>query len=395
MRMTRIGKAALSGLILPLLAISPQPAAAKRVAGADRPLVFDVHADLPKPDGSEDRIAIDLLRRGGVDAIAIAAFVPTGAHDAAGYAAAAKALDERLRAIHAIAAAHSDKAAIARSATDIRRIVASGRTAIVVSFLNAYALGEDDDGIARLYREGVRIAGLAHRGNNAFADSSRLLPDDRPDENGGLSARGRRAVAEMNRLGILIDISQLTPAGVAQTLALSRAPVIASHSDVRALVDNPRNLSDAQLRAIAAKGGVVAINAFGAYLHKVTPAERARIDAAAAKVGGNPMDGIRMADAPTKAFLAEVGDIYHAGTSVADLVDHIDHAVRLIGIDHVAISSDFNHGGGVIGWHDAGETRNVTAELRRRHYSQADIAKLWSGNALRVLAAAERAATAR
>jgi len=199
----------------------------------------------------------------------------------------------------------------------------------------------------------------------------------------------------MNRLGILIDISQLTPAGVAQTLALSRAPVIASHSNVRALVDNPRNLSDAQLRAIAAKGGVVAINAFGAYLHKVTPAERARIDAAAAKVGGNPMDGIRMADAPTKAFLAEVGDVYHAGTSVADLVDHIDHAVRLIGIDHVAISSDFNHGGGVIGWHDAGETRNVTAELRRRHYSQADIAKLWSGNALHVLAAAERAATAR
>jgi len=356
------------------------------------PLVFDAHADLPKGDGSPDKVSIERLRQGGVDAVALAVFVPTGPRTTAGYASAAHVRDERIQAIRQLAQANPDKAAIALSAADVRKIAASGRTAIVISFLNAYSLGEDEQEIARLHRAGVRILGLAHRGNNAFADSSRLLPDDTPDENGGLSPRGKRAVAEMNRLGILIDVSQLTPAGVAQTLALSRVPVIASHSDVRALVDNPRNLTDAQLRAIAAQGGVVAINAFGAYLHKVTPAERARIAAASAKVGGNPMDGIRMADAPTKAFLAEVGDIYHAGTSVSDLADHIDYAVKLIGIDHVAISSDFNHGGGVIGWQDASEAGGVTAELVKRGYSQAQIDKLWSGNLLRVLATAERGA---
>jgi microsomal dipeptidase-like Zn-dependent dipeptidase len=186
----------------------------------------------------------------------------------------------------------------------------------------------------------------------------------------------------------------LSDAAFNDVLHLTRAPVIATHSDIRALVDNGRNLTDAQLDAIKANGGVVAINAFSAYLRPQDPAVAAKVESLQRRyniVGGK---GVRLTPEQLTSYNTAFHDLLgeQAKATVPDLVGAIDYAVKRIGIDHVAISSDFNHGGGVIGWSNEGEAGNVTAELVRRGYSEADIAKLWSGNVLRVWATALAAA---
>jgi membrane dipeptidase len=226
--------------------------------------------------------------------------------------------------------------------------------------LNAYPLASDIDQLDEWYKRGVRILGYTHAGNNDWSDSSRPSKalNDKPDEHGGLSDLGKKGVARLNDLGILIDVSQLTTPAVKQVLSLTRAPVVASHSGLKAIVDVPRNLSDEELDLIKKNGGVVQVVGFSNYLRK----------APAAGEGGGP------------------------GTpaTVTQLVDSISYAVKRIGIDHVGISSDFNHGGGVTGWENEGEALNVTVELLRRGYSERDIAKLWGGNFLRVWAQAEK-----
>lgn len=363
-------------------------------------LVLDAHADMFAADGSKSGLSIDTgsqvdvakLKAGKVDAIVLAVFEPTGPRTREAEAVSHAAALSKLQAIKDIAAQHPADVAIAYSAADVRRIAAGGRTAILIGFLNAYTLERDVRNVEQLQKRGVRIFGLAHAGNNAFADSSRPTSSDQKDENGGLSDLGRKAVAEANRLGLLIDVSQLTPAGVNQTLALSKAPVIASHSGVRSIVDNSRNLTDDQIRAIARGGGVVGLVAFPAYLHPLTDRDKAAIAEIGKRYGGNPLEGGELSPDQTVSFFKDVGNLIRGETTVAALVDQVDHVVRLVGIDHVAISSDFNHGGGIVGWQNEGEAANVTAELLRRGYSATDIEKIWSGNVLRALDAAQNAA---
>lgn len=226
-----------------------------------RLLVLDSHVDLPAPD-AEDQASLSKLRAGGVDAVVLSAFAPTGPPTPTGRAAARAVVEAKLGAIHALA--DGPDAAIARTAADVRRISGEGRVAIIVAFLNAYPLARADD-LDSLYAQDVRVAGLAHAGNTIFADSSRPK-DGEGYRFGGLSELGRAAVGRLNDLGILVDISQLTPSGVFQTVELSRVPVVASHSGVRGVVDNPRNLTDAEIDAIAGKGGVVQLTPFNAYL---------------------------------------------------------------------------------------------------------------------------------
>ncbi|MFT6568773.1 MAG: microsomal dipeptidase-like Zn-dependent dipeptidase [Sphingomonas echinoides] len=286
--------------------------------------------------------------------------MPQGPRDAASLTHAQSEIVARDAAIHAIYERNPTIAARALSPADVRHNAATHRFSVVESLLNTWPLGDDLDALDHWYGRGVRIVGFVHAGNNQWADSSRpaLKRGDRPDENGGLTPLGKKAVARLNDLGVLIDVSQLSDAAFDQVLALSRAPVIASHSDIRAIVPNGRNLSDAQLDALKAKGGVIAINAFSHYLHNAAPA---------AADGAAPPE---------------------QRATVAELVDAIDYAVRRIGIAHVAISSDFNHGGGVVCWSHVGETGGVTAELRKRGYTPPQIAALWSGNVLRVWQAA-------
>lgn len=379
-----------------------------RAAAADaeaihrRTLVLDSHVDIllsgtparTYPAWGCTYSDLDKLKRGGVDALVYAVAVSTGPRTPEGYAAARKEADAKLAAIKAIAADNPARAQVALDAAAVRHIVAEGKTAIIIGFLNAYSLGEDVSGFDRLAAEGVRVAGLVHAGNNAFADSSRPARGT-GEEHGGLSPLGRAAVARLNDLGVLIDISQLTPAGVQQTLELSRAPVAATHSAARGLVDSPRNLSDVELDAIGKAGGVVQITAFTSYLlprpagyDQALKDLRARYGLAADGVGYQGADSLPAAQ--QTAFFAAYRGLYPEAT-VKDYVDHIDYVSKRIGVDHVGVGTDFNHGAGIKGFRDEGEAGAVTRELLARGYSEADIQKIWGGNFLRVLAAAQAA----
>lgn len=368
---------------------------------AAQTIVFDPHLDLPASatapgwTGLADptsQFDLDRARKGGLTTAAVALFVPQGVRDAATLAAAQQAFTARDAAIHAIAEHNPKLAGFARTPADVRRIVASGRFAVVESLLNAWPLGDDLDAFDRWHARGVGIVGFVHAGNNQFADSSRpALPlGDRPGENGGLSPLGKQAVKRLNDLGVLIDVSQLSDAAFDQVLALSRAPVIATHSDVRALVDNGRNLTDAQLDALKAKGGVIAINAFSAYLRPRSAATSKAVADLQAEFGLSATSATTLSPERQAEYNRRYHEIVGAEpkATVRDLVDAVDYAVKRIGVDHVALSSDFNHGGGVTGWADVGETANVTAELKRRGYTPSQIAQLWGGNVLRVWQAA-------
>ncbi|WP_216361234.1 dipeptidase [Caulobacter mirabilis] len=367
-----------------------------------RALVLDSHVDVLLPE-TPKRVYpawggtysdIDKLKAGKVDALVYAVAVSTGPRTPQGYAAAKAEADAKLAAIKAIPAETGGEAQIARSADDVRRIVGQGKVAILIGFLNAYSLGEDVDGFNRLAAEGVRVAGLVHAGNNAFADSSRPAKGT-GEEHGGLSPLGKAAVTRLNDLGVLVDVSQLTPAGLAQTLALTRAPVAATHSAARGLVDSPRNLSDAELDAIKANGGVVQVTAFTSYLLPKPAGYDQALAALRAKYG-LPVDGVayqgadNLPETEKTAFFAAYRGLYPEAT-VKTYVDHIDYVAKRIGVDHVGVGTDFNHGAGIKGFKDESEAGAVTRELVARGYRQADIDKIWGGNFLRVLAAAQAA----
>lgn len=383
----------------PSAAVAPGPDAAAIHA---RAIVIDPHADVPSPSsparaGRTDSIdtgtQIDFakLQAGGVDAIFPSVFVSQGPRTPAGYAAARAEAEAKVAAIRGIVTAHPNDAVLALSADDIERAVANHKVAIMLSMLNAYPLGRDPEALRYFYAQGVRQFGLTHSGDNDFADSSRPHREDTIPRSHGLSPLGLRAIALANDLGILVDVSQLTDEGLVQAINASRAPVIASHSNMRAIVDAPRNLSDADLDLLAAHNGVVAVNAYSAWVRPQPPEELAALRAIWTRYGvTNNGEGERLPPAQRDAYNAEYRALVPRGT-VQNLVDNIDYAVHRIGIDHVAISSDFNHGGGVTGWNDESEAGNVTAALVARGYSEADIDKLWGGNVLRVLRAAEQA----
>lgn len=355
-----------SWMLIPVLALAFATAGAAESTSAlleraralhSRILVLDAHVDVLLPDtpvrygdghgGSQ--ASIDKLRTGGVSAVVLALAVGPGARDAEGVRAARAEVDAKLVKLKQFVADSGNAAVIARSATEIEAARKAGRIAVIPGFLNARSLGKDLTALDALYRDGVRVFGLTHAGHNDWADSSR--PGDGPaQEHGGLSPLGRQAIAKLNDLGIVVDVSQLTPAGVGQVLAITRTPVIASHSGVRALVENTRNLSDAELDAIGKNGGIVHVPAFNAYLRP----------------------------APGRA-------------GVKELVDHVEYIVKRIGIDHVGIGTDFNHGSGIEGFEDESQAPNVTAELLRRGYTDEQITKLWGGNLLRVLREVEAA----
>jgi membrane dipeptidase len=346
-----------------------------------------------------DQIDLAKLERGDLDVATLALFAATHRRTPEHVAAARGEVATKLAAIRAFVAAHPDRLELARSSDDIVRIAAAGKHAILLSFLNAWWLREDGSELAALYQDGVRVLGLAHIGHNPFAFSSRPAVGfgDDPKALGGLTPAGEHAVDELNRLGIVVDVSQLTAQGVLQTVARSRAPVIASHSAVKALVDAPRNLSDSELTAIAARGGVVHIVAFHAWLRKSDAAVAAFHHAVLEPFALTPDDDPQAKLDPESyaryeaAYTAYSRQQWH-NASLADYVDAIDYAVKRIGVDHVGIASDFNHGGGVVGFANVGEAPNVTRELVRRGYSEAQIKQLWGENFLRVLREAERVA---
>lgn len=365
-----------------------------------RILVLDSHVDilLTADADSASQASLEKLQAGGVDAVVLALAVGPGGRDVEGVREARAEIDAKYAALQVFVQGSRGKAVVARSAAEIEAAHETKRIAVIPGFQNARSLGKDLGAIDALYAQGVRVFGLTHAGHNDWADSSRRAGGPL-QEHGGLSALGRQAVAKLNDLGIVIDVSQLTPSGVEQVLALSRAPVIASHSAVRSLVDHVRNLTDAELDSIKKNGGSVQVPAFNAYLHQ--PAVDFPPKARAIRTryglppeigpGAKPNDGnLTLPIEQRTAFNDEIAAAL-GRADVREYVDHIDYIAKRIGIDHVGIGTDFNHGARIAGFENESEAPNVTAELLRRGYTEAGIAKIWGGYFLRVLRAVEAA----
>ncbi len=318
----------------------------------DRVITLDTHVDIDTSNFTLDnnytsdldtRVTLPKIEAGGLDVVWFIVYTGQGPLDEEGYAAAYANAIDKFDAIHRLAEEIApDRIDIALTSDDVREIAASGRKVAMIGIENAYPIGLDLARIEEFHDRGGRYMSLAHNGHNQLSDSH--TGEAEGDYlHGGLSELGRQVIAEMNRLGIMVDVSHPSAEAISQMLDISTAPVIASHSSARGLTDNSRNLSDELLLRVRDNGGVVHVTALGAYVSDTEPA------------------------------------------TVADLVDHVDYMVDLIGIEHVGISSDFDGGGGIEGWSDASETFNVTLELVRRGYSEEEIEMLWSGNLLRVL----------
>jgi membrane dipeptidase len=326
------------------------------------------------------------MRDGQLDVAFFVVQVPQGPLTAAGYAEAYRLAIAKFDAVHRLTEQIAPKEIqLARTPAEVSRIAQTGRQVAVIGIENGFPVGTDVSRVREFFQRGARYMGLAHTGHNQLADShSGETTKDAP--NGGVSALGRQVIAEMNRVGMMVDLSHLSRAAAMQAIALSKAPVIASHSAVRALVDHHRNLDDEQLLAVKKSGGVVQIVAYAGYLKAGARSGRAPIRNAVA-AGTQAACPIEPPSARPLSVEGRPG--------VKELVDHVDYAVKLIGVDHVGLSSDFDGGGGIEGWDSAADTLNVTVELVRRGYGEADIAKLWGRNLLRVWDEVERLATAR
>ena len=365
----------------------------------DETLTLDTHIDIPltymkeiDPSGPT-ALQVDLpkLAAGKLDSGFWIIYTPQGELTPEGYLAAGEIAWTRFIAIEALSTEFSDDFELAKTAADVRRITAEGKHAVLIGMENAYPMGDRLDAVPALAARGVRYVGITHFGHNQFGDSSNPHPvrDDGPKWN-GLSPLGKDLVAALNDHGIMVDVSHAGKATMMQAADLSRTPIIASHSGVKAVADSARNLDDEQLRKIAEVGGVAQMVALGSYVKLPTAEQKAARDALDAEFGDRAdwdqakRDRYGERRAVITAMAPEA--------TVSDFVDHIDHAVKIAGIDHVGIASDFDGGGGIDGWQDASETQNVTAELLRRGYSEEDIAKIWGANLLRVMEAAEAGA---
>ncbi len=371
-----------------------------------RVLAIDTHDDIPPnfataaadPGAPEGRqVTLPRMREGGLDAAFFIVYVGQTERTEENYATAKADALVKFAAIHRMAdTLYPAEIELAYSAADVTRIHDSGKLVAVIGIENGYVIGKDLSLLERYHELGARYITLAHGGHNDIADSStpRDHLDDGPEEHGGISAFGEEVITEMNRLGIMVDVSHISKNAMLDAARLSRAPVIASHSSTRALADHPRNMDDEQLLALKDNGGVMQTVAFDGYVKLLPPEKVAARAQLRVDLGLPPRGFSTLTPEQREALvegLAEIDEQW-PGATVGDFVDHIDYAVELIGIDHVGISSDFDGGGGVEGWNNAAETLNVTIELVRRGYSEGDIAKLWGGNLLRVWREVERVA---
>ncbi|HVY63658.1 MAG TPA: dipeptidase [Gammaproteobacteria bacterium] len=376
-------------------------------ATAPRPapiITLDSHDDIPldfatpavDPATADLQVNLDKMKAGGLNAGFFIVYVGQSARTDDNYAHAQADALTKFAAIHRMAEElYPRRIEIAYHADDVGRIVAAGKLVAAIGIENGFVLGRNLEMLDRYYELGARYVTLSHDGNNDLAGSARPKPElGDPDTTSGVTALGAEAIARMNRLGIMVDISHGSKQTALDAMRLSAAPVIASHSGIAGVSVHPRNLDDETLRALRDDGGVVQVVAYDAYLRHQSDEELAALRTLRERVGltaGGPGSLPPDRRAEYENGLREIQAQWPPAT-VKTFVDHIDYAVKLIGVDHVGISSDFGGGGGVTGWNDASETGNVTAELRARGYSDADIGKIWSGNLLRVWRAAEQTA---
>ena len=407
-------------LILPGLAVAQSPDEAALIAKArkihERVITLDTHNDINVANFTEkvnytqdlpNQVNIPKMRQGGLDVSWLIVYTGQGDLNDAAYDRAYKSAIDKFDAIHRLTKEIApNDIELALTSKDVRRIAKAKKLVAMIGVENAYPLGTDISRVKEFADRGARYMSLAHNGHSQLADSNTGEGDGKFIHN-GLSELGKQAVAEMNKWGIMVDLSHPSKQANLQAIALSKAPVIASHSGARALCDHSRNLDDEQLAAIKQNRGVVQAVAFRSYVSKEKSALRAakttEINTELAKAENFTIlpraEMMRLPEAERTAYVAKL-TAFRTKTNpivrerlkdvapdvnVKDFVNHIDYLVKKIGIDHVGISSDFDGGGGVEGWDSAAETFNVTLELVRRGYTEKQIAKLWSGNLLRVL----------
>jgi membrane dipeptidase len=397
----------------------------------DKVITLDTHVDINPGNFVKyageltSQVSIPKMKAGGLDAAFFIVYVGQGELTQEGYDNAYKVAIEKFDAIHRLTKEVAPaQIGLALTSADARRLHKDGKLIAFIGVENGYPLGDEKTAIARVrefHERGARYLSLAHNGHSQLADSNNGEASGNWLHN-GLSPLGRQVIEEMNRVGIMIDISHPSKQANLQTMALSKAPVIASHSSARALWNHSRNLDDEELDAVKKNGGVVQTVAFASYVKVNQPSpERLAAQAALRKelglAEGAPLGGrgggrggrggaaqaqmteeeklaLQQRNEAIQKRVAELDAKFPPPprASISDFVDHIDYLVKKIGIDHVGISSDFDGGGGVEGWMNATETFNVTLELVRRGYTEEQIEKLWSGNLLRVLDEVQRVA---
>lgn len=395
-------------------------AKAKRIH--EKVITIDTHIDINinnftaatnYSDSLDIQVTLPKMKSGGLDVAWLVVYTGQGELTEKGYKKAYKNADAKFKAIHRLVNEYApDKIGLATNSSQVRQLIEQGKLVAMIGVENAYPVGTDLSRIQEFYDRGARYMSLSHNGHSQFCDSN---TGEENDEwlHGGLSELGKQAVVEMNKVGMMIDVSHPAISSIEDMLSISKAPLIASHSSARAVNDHSRNLNDEQLKAIAEKGGVIQAVAFDTYVNKEKAKERDEVvekirkqlfkdwgekyhtweelDKLTNEEKENYWKLIERSRSEVKNRVEQMENVPE-GVSVSDFVDHIDYMVDLIGIDHVGISSDFHGGGGIVGWNDAAESLNVTIELVKRGYTEEEIAKLWGENLLRVLDEVQRVA---
>ena len=356
-------------------------------------LTVDTHCDTPMEFSDpvfdlgvrheEGCVDFPKMVEGGLHAEFFAVFTGQGPRNDSAFNNVHQKALEIFNAIRKNVEKNFSMAEIATTPDDAYRLRKAGKIAAFIGMENGYPIGKDLTRIKQYYDLGARYITLAHTKNNDICDSS---TDPSGAENDGLSPFGTEVVKEMNKLGMMVDISHISDKSFFDVLKITKAPVLASHSSCRALCGSPRNLSDDMLLALKENGGVIQICILGNYLK--TPEPNSELDARLKDLKSKYGDYNTLPDSTKKVVRKEYNDIqktYEKPANVKDVVDHIDHVVQVIGIDYVGIGTDFDGGGGVDGCRTASEMKNITIELLRRGYSKSDITKIWGGNVMRVL----------
>ena len=401
-KLALIGATALAGCST--LPSAPPGVSPEAWAIHNRILTLDTHLDTPaffdtvrgydimeRHDVERDGTQVDYPRmvEGGLDGGFWVIYMGQGPLTPEGYREIRDTALIRAMSIHKMVAAHPDKFELALTSSDAARIHASGKKIVYIAMENSYELGEDLSLLDTFYKLGVRMAGPVHNGTNQLADSTN--PGELGMKWGGLSPLGREYVKRANALGIVLDGSHASDAAIDQMIELSATPIILSHHGADALNEHPRNAPDALLKKLAAKGGVIHMNALGAFI-KPLPQSKERTDALAAlrTKWGNPN---LLEAARYEQYLDESNAIDRRfpenRASFEDYMSQVLYTIKLVGVDHVGFGADWDGGGGLDGFRDVTALPKITERLLREGYSEADIEKMWSGNVIRLLKAAE------
>lgn len=368
----------------------------------DRIITVDSHtsfaSDPLRSCGETDRqVDFAKMRAGGLDVVFFTVYARQRERTPDTYADAEREAREAFRRIHDLVEQCTDAVELARSPEDMERIVGVGKLAVAIGIENGFVIGRDLS-LLETYRDlGAAYVGLTHDGHNDIADSAipRGELGDGASEHDGVSDFGEQVIRELNRLGVMVDVSHMSRKATLDAIRISRAPVIGSHSSMYALRAHPRNIDDEALEALAARGGVVQLVPLHSFLNDDPPEADAAFIALFEEFGIEGTWQARRLRSDRRAeFERRYADLEERWplATVSDFVDHIEHAVSRVGVDHVGIGTDFDGGGELTGWADASETLNLTVELLRRGYTEEQIRKIWGGNLLRVWREVQRLA---